>query len=571
MSTRREFLGAGLAALATGLSYRKALGWFTPPCVETGAIPLALSSPITPLGWAPESVMVEGVPFAPLWYGDDFPTDQSIPFHHAENVFPGGEPPPPDEAVDVAVVGGGLSGLASAYLLRERRPVVFELHPKFGGTSQGESWMGTPFSLGGAYFMNPDPGSFLDGLYRELGLERVERDAGPDMDPYEVGGRIREGFWDGAGLPAAEREGFRQYAALVQRYVDQYPDIPLVEGEDNAWIRVLDRMTLRQSLESQLTVPVPGMLKDAVQGYCFSSFNVGWGEISAASGWNFIAAEEWGRWVLPGGNAGLVQALWTRLVSLERHTRPGCPPRFLRAGCRVVDVRVLGRDRVQVTYRDRVEGWRSLVAKRVVMACPKHVARHVLHGLAERDPGMLEAMHRINTHAYVVANVLIAGRVRRDFYDLFLLRDGNFPETDYGVDRFARVTDAVDGSYARRGNVPWTVLTLYWPLAFPTGRFTVITPTAHREHAASLVPQLRVILDVLDVPMSRVRQVRLARWGHAMPLAAPNLIADGVCETLRRPIEGHVFCVNQDNWALPAVETCLLEAGYQAPRVLAGI
>lgn len=570
MTTRRQFLG--LSALAVGAAWQRAHGFsFHPPCVQTGAVSLGSSSPITPLGWSPESIQIAGMPFSAAWTGDDFPTDASIPFHHTENIFPGGRPPEPQEEIDIAIVGGGLSGLASAYMLRERRPVVFELHPKFGGTSQGEMWMGTPFSLGGAYFIAPDEGSSLESLYRELGLHHIKRDAGPDDDPYELNGQIQEGFWQGVGLTPQEQEGFRQYAALVQRYVDQYPEIPLVDGEDNAWILALDQISLRDHIESQLTVPVPTLLKDAIQGYCFSSFGTGWGEISAASGWNFIAAEEYGRWILPGGNAGLVQALWTRLLALERHTRPGCPPQFLRAGCRVVDVRVLGTDRVQVTYRDSLEQWRSLIAKRVVMATPKHIARHVLHKLNTLDPKLAAAMGEIGTHPYVVANVLLAGRIQRNFYDLFLLREGNLPSNEFEINEFNRVIDSVDGGYARPGNPPHSVLTLYWPLPFPTGRFRIIPATAHADFAAAAVPQIRTILDVLNVPHDRVRQVRLSRWGHAMPLARPGLIAQGVCDTLRRPFQSHVFFVNQDNWALPAVETCLLEAEYQAPRVLAGL
>ena len=39
----------------------------------------------------------------------------------------------------------------------------------------------------------------------------------------------------------------------------------------------------------------------------------------------------------------------------------------------MVDVRVLGRDRVRVTYSTAPGVYRALIAKRVVMACPKHV------------------------------------------------------------------------------------------------------------------------------------------------------------------------------------------------------
>jgi hypothetical protein len=515
-------------------------------------------------------VDVAGLPFAPGWFGDAFPNTR-IPFHASEELLPGGVPPDPQESTDIAIIGGGLSGLATAYLLRHHRPVLFDLHTRFGGTSQGEFWGGVPYSIGGAYFITPDEGSFLEGFYRELGVDRLRRESPPSDDPTELNGRIVPEFWSGRGLAPAEQEAFRQYAQIVRTYVDRYPEIPLDDGADNRWILELDTMSLRDHLARTMTVPVPTLLRSAIQAYCYSSFDAGWDEISAASGWNFIAAEEYGRWVLPGGNSGLAAALWSRLAPLEVHTPPHCPPRHLRSGCRVVDVRVRGRDRCQVTWRDSQGTFRSLLAKRVVVCTPKHVARHFLPNFESLDFEMHQATYQINTNAYVVANVLLDRPVRRHFYDLFLLRDGTSPDGPLGVEQYSRVTDAVNGTFARRWPFGADVLTLYWPLPFSTGRFSLIYETGWQDYASRLVPQVRSMLDVLDVPERHVRQVRMSRWGHAMPLAAPNFIARGLPQVLRRPLQDHIFFCNQDNWCLPAVETCLLEAAYQAPRVAEGL
>lgn len=55
-------------------------------------------------------------------------------------------------------------------------------------------------------------------------------------------------------------------------------------------------------------------------------------------------------------------------------------------------------------------------------------------------------------------------------------------------------------------------------------------------------------------------QVRMTRWGHAMPIARPFLIALGVADRVRSTLGGNIHFVNQDNWALPAVENSLLDA-----------
>lgn len=569
---RRAFLGRGFAALSFAMCAgdRRLAAQVVNPYLPTGGGPLWSTNPIRATGPLGQSTQIGGLPFSQEWFGDWFPSAK-IPFHGPDEALPGGVPPDPQESTDIAIVGGGLSGLAMGYLLRHHRPVIFDLHSRFGGTSQGEQWGNTAYSLGGAYFIAPDEGSFLEGLYRELGIDRLARLSPPSDDPTELNGEIVPGFWRARGLSQQEREAFRQYAAIVQTYVDQYPEIPLLENEDNAWILALDAVSLKSHLASLMTVPVPTLLRSAIQAYCYSSFNAGWDEISAASAWNFIAAEEYGRWVLPGGNAGLATALWSRIAPLDARTPRGCPPRHLRSSCRVVDVRVLGSNRCQVTWRDDEGVFRSLIAKRVVICSPKHVAKHIIPNLEATDFDLNQAMQQVETNAYVVANVLLDRPIRRDFYDLFLLRDGSSPDGPQGVEDYSRVTDAVNATFARCHHSGGDALTLYWPLPFATGRFSLVAQNSLQDFAAELSPQVTSVLDVLEIPRRHVRQVRLSRWGHSMPIASPNFISRGFPAVFRRPLQDHVFFCNADNWSLPAVETCLLEAAYQAPRVAAGL
>lgn len=571
MNTRREFLRTGMSAVALGMLARgQRAAAAIQPCSETGALPLWSTCPVTNVPLLCDSVTVGGLPFAPTYSGDYFANTNVTPFHRQENKLPGGQPPPPSEEVPLAIIGGGLSGLAAAYMLREFRPIVFELRKKFGGNSEGESWAGIDYSLGGAYFISPDEDSFLDRFYRELGLDRVRR-IDDDEGGAELNGQLRTDFW--SNPDPQFRPAFERYAALVNQMAnDTYPEIPLPEGKNNKWILDLDRRSLKDDITARLGMPVPRILESAIQSYCYSSFDAGWESLSAACGWNFIAAEEFGRWVCPGGNAYVVNELWQRLERLERPRPPWCPGRLLRAGCRIVDLRLTGDGRVQVTYRDKDDNWRSLIARKVVVCCSKHIAKHLIPDIVALDQPKFEAMWRVESRSYVVANILLTRNTRHDLYDTFLLGDGQYPTNDFDAHLWWRMTDVVDGKFARPHAHPHRgVLTIYWPLPAFESRVRLLLEDTWIAHASQIAPQIAALLPLYGLQPSDVRQVRLARWGHAMPIPRPGMIADGTAELLRRPIQDKIYFVNQDNWLLPAFETCLLEAAHFAPLIAQGL
>jgi hypothetical protein len=89
-----------------------------------------------------------------------------------------------------------------------------------------------------------------------------------------------------------------------------------------------------------------------------------------------------------------------------------------------------------------------------------------------------------------------------------------------------------------------------------------------QNYATDLSGQLEQILSLTNAPMDAIRQVRMTYWGHAMPIAMPSFIAQGHAADCRRPFEGRIYFVNQDNWALPAVENCLLDAAEYVPQIM---
>src|SRR6185436_9592407 len=111
-----------------------------------------------------------------------------------------GQRPSPPERVGLVVIGGGMSGLTTAYLLRKHKPIVLEQAARLGGNAKGQSWRGIDYSIGAAYLDSPRPGSPMESYFRDLGLENllVKRST---PDPVEVRGKLYAKFWDGQSEP----------------------------------------------------------------------------------------------------------------------------------------------------------------------------------------------------------------------------------------------------------------------------------------------------------------------------------------------------------------------------------
>ncbi|MBT8487176.1 MAG: NAD(P)-binding protein [Phycisphaerales bacterium] len=569
MLSRRAVLHGGLGALASGfLPLPRRLTAAGPPTgFDPGRVAFPPGAPFVRVSAQPAVRLVDGVPFAVGLTGEPYP-DPHLRFPEAGVWFPPDRPPTPTEEVSIAVVGGGISGLSTAHMLRAHKPVLLELNRSFGGSARGEWWGNVPYALGSAYVITPDSGSVLEEIYQSLGLHEMYRlDAG--VSEIELAGEVlQERFWSGAAAPPGDQKAFDRYAEVVRFMAERsYPEIPVDPGPGGDWVRELDAVTFKNDVETRMGMPAPPLLAAAVQAYCYSSFGAGWEEISAASGWNFLAAEEFGRWVFPGGNAQMAYQFYRQLAEAD-----AAGPDRLRAGALVVDVRLVPRG-VQVTWVDPADELHALVAQRVVMACPKNVCRRVLHDAERLDPEKFEAMHQIHHAGYVVANILLNAPIERDFYDIFLLRDGDFPTDAVEAEESAKVVDMLNGRFAL-GATPGarSVLTLYWPLPWAFGQHTLLLGEQTWEnYAQRLVPQVRRMLRLLDVGLSDIDHVRMTYFGHAMPVATPGFIANGAAELVRRPIEDKIFFVQQDNWALPAIENCLLDAHHFAPQIAAGL
>ena len=78
---------------------------------------------------------------------------------------------------------------------------------------------------------------------------------------------------------------------------------------------------------------------------------------------------------------------------------------------------------------------------------------------------------------------------------------------------------------------------------------------------------LQLVLPQLGLKKEQLKGLRLTRWGHPLPVSSPKLLSEGVVDHLRAPIGDQIYFAQQDNWALPAIETAMSEALWVAQLI----
>jgi spermidine dehydrogenase len=170
-----------------------------------------------------------------------------------------------DESYDLVIVGGGLSGLAAAYLYRQQagpdsRILILDNHDDFGGhAKRNEFHVEGRMLLGAGGSTNLEPFNFsdnVDRLLKEIGVDLEKLDAArePEYMLAEIGSsyglflnaehygqaRIVEGRWSSAwlgavdcremvgslGLPAEQQQ---RLVALVEGQTDLLDELSLLE------------------------------------------------------------------------------------------------------------------------------------------------------------------------------------------------------------------------------------------------------------------------------------------------------------------------------------------------------
>lgn len=436
------------------------------------------------------------------------------------------EPPPVSKQYEAAIVGGGVSGLTAAYLLRQRDFLLLEKEMHWGGNAYLEDFEGQAFATGAAFIDRSEAAAV--GLAKEIGLELL-----PVQNPD---GTILQGefiaeTWHG-GLdhlpyPAGVRESFKQF----RRNILAIPVKTRVQELDN------------EPFSKYFQGYAPEV-KQWWDGYGPSNWGARTEETSALMGigeLQTIAGEnaQDGRVAWPGGLGAITKRL-AEILEPQHGER-------METGATIVRVEPQ-KSEVRVTYV-RQGQLKTIGAKGVIMATPKFITRHLVAGLpaAQQD-----AMKKIRYIPYPVVNLIFEKPVFNSAYDTWC--PGN-TFTDFVV---ADWTVRNQPGYHQKHNI----LTFYTPL-LEAQRPILLTEEGSRQLAANVLRDFQKLFPGSNVDPI---EVHIYRRGHPLYMSTPGNFTR-VQPLTRHPME-RIFFANTDSEGPESTTSQAIVAAHRAVKEL---
>ena len=431
-------------------------------------------------------------------------------------------PAPVSKHYDVVIVGGGVSGLTSAYLLKHRNFLLLEKEPHWGGNAYEMSYDGELYGTGAAFVESPPAAD----LAKELGLTPLPVN---DWDPSIIKGEFVSDTW-GEGLdhlpyPQTVRDAFKKFKQ------------EMLAIDVKARMQELDNTPLSHFLKDY-----PQELTDWWTCYCPSNWGTWPAYASALAAVNDVQwfggenrQDERSTW--PGGLGAITAKLAEVLAPKYRE--------HMLTGATVVSV-VPQDTEVLVTFMQHGQ-LKTVAAKGVIMASPKFITSRLVAGIPDEQ---LEAMHKIRYAPYPVVNLIFDKPVYNKGYDTWC--PGN------------SFTDFIVADWVIR-NQPgykqkYNILTFYTPLR-ENQRNTLLTEEGARHLALNVLHDFQKLYSGSDVdPL----EVHIYRRGHPMYMVTPGNYTK-VQPLARRPME-RVFFANTDSEGPVSTTSTGIEAAHRAVR-----
>ncbi len=439
------------------------------------------------------------------------------------------------ETVKVAIVGGGIAGLAAAWKLKSERFddfVLLELENEAGGTSRSGSGEPVKYPWGAHYLPVPfQENNELVTLLDEMDLIESRTSSGEVVIKEQFLCRDPEdrvfykGRWyDGLYLSVGANEEDKRQLAEFEKQIDKWVNwrdasgkrafsVPLATCSTDAEVTALDNISFAEWLRQN------GLTSDRLAWYCDYATRDDYGlksdQTSAWAGLFYFCSrvrksgsESQPFITFPEGNGRFVNHFSEKVKD------------HLRKSQMVVSVVPVDAG-VDVVCLDNGE-LRGIHCEKAIFASPIFTAPYVIRGLRD-DPPFTAA--EFQTNAWFVANLFLKDRPRMRFAKDFPLSWDNVlyesPSLGY-----------VAATHQQGIDHGPTILTYYYPMCEdPNGRTTLFNYDWKQLADVCLTDLARAHPDIYDL----TERIDIVRWGHAMISPRPGFIWGGEREKAMRP------------------------------------
>jgi hypothetical protein len=459
------------------------------------------------------------------WKGDDFTLG-----HELRNRRLPAFPANAERTVDFAIIGGGMSGLSSAYYLRDHDYLLLEQYQDLGGQSRGSSFQGIGYSYGAAY-VGPLEGE-LERLVHDLGLKSVAME--PEKNSWRWENQWVSGITGDAKAFHKEFKHLREFASPTWENLKKcnWQLMPLA-GQD---MERLDQSTFA----SVLTGFDPKFIS-LLDGFLRSCNCLGVEKTSALAGLSIISDLVESNNVFPGGNPTLAGALAARLA----------PERCL-TGTFVWSIEVKEHG-ASIVYSTKDGATHRVNCRFAIVCTPPMVCARLLKGIGdESKAGMLGFKYG----SYLVANLLMKKEVFKGPYDS-LVSD---PFTFTDIVKAEKPYQMTNGAYKESMG---SVLTIYQPYEPGSIGRPALLKGDRDAFATSIVSQMHGLVGDID---RHIEEIVLSRWGHAMVVPACGFFQK--MTKLNATISGAYTLAHCSSQGLPCAETAIAAARLAATKAL---
>ncbi len=526
------------------------------------------------------------------------------------------------EVLDMVIVGGGLSGLATALYCQQHAPkakcLVLENHPIFGGEAKRNEFVVDGHRLmapqGSDHFDTPQPGSAMAGFYASVGVDATKfeyqswQSSSPEIPvgrsfedirpPYGIyfGANFSQqhGMWlidpwgkklAGAPMPETMRNQILKYRQLGAMPGQAHPrEMDAITMEDYMMQKFgLSRETIRKFL-----VPGPGdgfgIGPDVLSAFAFGfggdPMNYGdEADLQSFPGGNGGFARHMVKTLLPAAIPGprTLEAVCRGRVNFDALDKPGENAR-IRLGSTVVRVEHEGlpehSEFVRITYTRNGKVYR-LKARAVVMAGGSWTTRHIVIDLPSQQR---DAYAQFFRSPCMIVNIAL--RNWRFLYKLGM--SGAFLYGGLGIYGSVRKMPTFgtdDKTIGPDSPVVMTIKVLFCRPGLPlveqqqAGRAELLS-TSFRDYERRVREQLTEMFAASGFDAKRdVAGIVLNRWGHAYCSPQPGFFfgKDGQQaprEILRRAPFGRIAFANTDLSGDPGHTTAIAEGQRAASQLL---